>query len=104
MRLPWTCDGSGQSCSGSGGSCRALDLWLALQRVERILHRLVGRELAHADRVRLVHGNSKRHLLLLEAEDIKLETGSGDFGALQFDDATNAMLGVYDVIADIEIE
>src|SRR5689334_4502489 len=80
----------------------ALDLGLALQGLERVLHGLVARQLAHADAVRLQDRNAKGHLLLLEAQNIQLETGSGDFGALQLDDAANAMLGVNNIIADVE--
>src|SRR3546814_9014850 len=47
----------------------ALHPGLALQGRERFLHRLVGRQLAHADALGLVGGNAERHPLLLERSE-----------------------------------
>src|SRR5689334_9048072 len=80
----------------------ALDLRLTLQGLQRVLHRLVRRQLAHSNRVRLVDRNAESHLLLFEPEHVELQAGSGDFGALKLDDAANAMLGVNNIIADVE--
>jgi hypothetical protein len=54
--------------------------------------------------LRIVDGHAKGHLFLFEPEHVKVETSPGNFGALQLDDAAYAMLGVNDIITDIEAE
>ena len=80
----------------------ALDAWLAGQRIERFTQSLVRRELPHADALGLVGGNAERHPLLFEAKHIEFELHAGDFLPLQFNHTANAVLWVYDIIADVE--
>ena len=52
----------------------------------------------------LADGDAQGHPLFFEAQYIEVELGPGDFSALQFDHAADAMLGVNDKIADIEVQ
>src|SRR5690606_15641238 len=81
---------------------RALDLGLALERLHRFLERLVARQLAHADRLDLVGRDAERHPLLLETEYVEFELHPCDFFVLQLDHTADAVLGIDDVVADIE--
>src|SRR5262249_43321510 len=57
----------------------ALNARLAFERAERLLHRLLFRELAHADGRKFCGRHSKRHLVLLEVDDEELKLGTGNF-------------------------
>ena len=79
-----------------------LDLGLALQGIERLAQGLVRGQLAHPDRLDLVHRHAKGHALLLEAEHVELQLHPGDFLLLQFDHPADTVLRVNDVVSNIE--
>lgn len=82
----------------------ALDLGLALQRFHRLAHGLVRGQFAHADRLGLVGRNAERHALLFKPQHIEFELHPCDFLLLQLDNAAHAMLGVHDIVTDVEVE
>src|SRR5207247_2171647 len=65
-------------------------------------HRLVRRKLAHADALGFVGRHAERHPLLLEPEHIELQLHAGDFLFQQLNHTADAVLGVYNVITDVE--
>jgi hypothetical protein len=80
----------------------ALDLGLAGQRIERFAQGLVRRQLAHADRFDLVGRHAQGHAFLFKAQHIEFQSHPGDFLLLQFDHPANAVLGINNVVTNIE--